>query len=60
MNILDQFKLDRRVSIVTGASSGIGKRVALAYAEAGARVAFIHSSPAIPARLFHFPVPELP
>ncbi len=39
MNILDQFKLDGKVAIVTGASCGIGKRVALGYLQAGARVA---------------------
>ncbi len=41
MNILDQFKLDGKVAIVTGASSGIGKRVALGYAQAGAKVALV-------------------
>jgi sorbose reductase len=38
MNILDQFKLDNKVAIVTGASQGIGKRVALGYLQAGAKV----------------------
>lgn len=38
MNILDQFKLDGKVAIVTGASQGIGKRVALGYLQAGAKV----------------------
>jgi len=38
MNILDQFRLDGKVAIVTGASQGIGKRVALGYLQAGARV----------------------
>ncbi len=38
MSILDQFKLDGKVAIVTGAGQGIGKRVALAYLEAGAKV----------------------
>lgn len=38
MNILDQFKLDGKVAIVTGAGQGIGKRVALGYLQAGARV----------------------
>lgn len=41
MKILDQFKLDGKVTIVTGASSGIGKRVALGYAQAGAKVAMV-------------------
>jgi sorbose reductase len=38
MSILDQFKLDGKVAIVTGAGQGIGKRVALGYLEAGAKV----------------------
>jgi len=38
MSILDKFKLDGKVAIVTGAGQGIGKRVALAYLEAGAKV----------------------
>ncbi|MDJ0788921.1 MAG: SDR family oxidoreductase [Myxococcota bacterium] len=36
--ILDRFKLDGRVAIVTGAGRGIGRGIALAYAEAGADV----------------------
>ncbi len=39
MSILDQFRLDGKVTLVTGASCGIGKRVALGYLQAGARVA---------------------
>ncbi len=38
MNILDQFKLDGKVAVVTGAGQGIGKRVALGYLQAGAKV----------------------
>ncbi len=38
MNILEQFKLNGKVAIVTGAGQGIGKRVALGYLQAGARV----------------------
>ena len=41
MNILDQFNLNGKVAIVTGASSGIGKRVALGYAQAGAKVVLV-------------------
>ena len=37
--ILDQFKLHDRVALVTGASTGLGAAVAIALAEAGARVA---------------------
>ena len=36
--ILDLFKLDGKVAVITGASRGIGRAVAMALAEAGARV----------------------
>jgi sorbose reductase len=39
MSVLDLFDLQGKRALVTGASSGIGKRVATAYAEAGAEVA---------------------
>jgi NAD(P)-dependent dehydrogenase (short-subunit alcohol dehydrogenase family) len=38
MAVLDRFRLDGRVAIVTGASSGLGVTIALALAEAGADV----------------------
>src|SRR3984957_2241154 len=38
MPILDRFRLDGRVAIVTGASSGLGVAFATALAEAGADV----------------------
>jgi NADP-dependent 3-hydroxy acid dehydrogenase YdfG len=39
MNILDSFRLDNKIAIVTGASHGIGEAIAVAYAQAGADVA---------------------
>jgi 2-deoxy-D-gluconate 3-dehydrogenase len=36
--ILDQFKLDERIALVTGASTGLGAAIAIALAEAGAHV----------------------
>jgi len=38
MNILDKFKLDGKVALVTGASVGLGQAMAVALAEAGADV----------------------
>jgi 2-deoxy-D-gluconate 3-dehydrogenase len=37
--ILDQFRLDGKAALVTGASSGLGQAIAIALAEAGADVA---------------------
>ncbi len=36
--ILDKFKLDGKVALVTGASAGLGAAMAIALAEAGASV----------------------
>lgn len=41
MGILDQFRLDGRVALVTGAGSGIGEAISLAMAEAGTDVACV-------------------
>ncbi len=38
MSILDDFKVEGKVAIVTGAGRGIGQAVAVAYAEGGAKV----------------------
>ncbi|MGD9517997.1 MAG: SDR family NAD(P)-dependent oxidoreductase [Armatimonadota bacterium] len=39
MNVLDQFRLDGRVAIVTGAAQGLGRAMSQALAEAGAHIA---------------------
>jgi len=41
MSILDRFRLDNKVALVTGGNRGLGKQMALALAEAGANVAII-------------------
>lgn len=38
MNILDKFRLDGKVAIITGASKGIGESIARALGQAGAKV----------------------
>ncbi|PYS45651.1 MAG: 2-deoxy-D-gluconate 3-dehydrogenase, partial [Acidobacteria bacterium] len=45
--ILDKFKLDDRVALVTGASAGLGAAIAVALAEAGANVA-VHGNSRTP------------
>ncbi len=44
--ILDQFKLDGKVALVTGCNRGLGAALALAMAEAGADVAGVYNSTA--------------
>lgn len=43
-NVVEQFKLNGKVAVVTGAADGIGLAVAEAYAEAGANVVFWYHS----------------
>ena len=42
--IIDQFRLDKKIAIITGASRGLGRAIAIALAEAGADVALVASS----------------
>lgn len=44
MSVWDLFDLRGKKALVTGASSGIGRKVALAYAEAGAEIALVARS----------------
>jgi 2-deoxy-D-gluconate 3-dehydrogenase len=44
-NILDKFKLDGRIALVTGASRGLGQAIAVGLAEAGADLALVDLLP---------------
>jgi len=44
MSVLDQFKLDGKVALVTGCKRGIGKAMAVALAEAGAEIIGVSAS----------------
>ncbi|MHB1134729.1 MAG: SDR family NAD(P)-dependent oxidoreductase [Chloroflexota bacterium] len=41
MNVSEQLRLDGKTALVTGASKGIGRQLALTYAEAGANLALV-------------------
>lgn len=45
MNVLDQFNLDGKVAVVTGASRGLGQAMALGLAEAGADIVGLSRQP---------------
>ena len=44
--ILDKFRLDNKIALITGGSKGIGKAIAVAFAEAGADIVIAARKPA--------------
>ena len=44
MNILNSFRLDRKIALVTGCKRGIGRAMAIALAEAGADIIGVSAS----------------
>jgi 2-deoxy-D-gluconate 3-dehydrogenase len=46
--IIDQFRLDNKIALVTGSSQGLGQGIALAFAEAGADIAGVDLGPDAP------------
>jgi len=47
MSVLDLFKLDGKIAVVTGAAQGIGFEIAKALQEAGARVVIADLNPQV-------------
>ena len=43
--ILDQFRIDGQVAVVTGGTKGLGKAIVLALAEAGADIVAVSRNP---------------
>jgi 2-dehydro-3-deoxy-D-gluconate 5-dehydrogenase len=62
--ILEEFRLDEKIALVTGGTRGLGRGIAIALAEAGADIAVVSRSPnketerevlALGRRYFHYP-----
>ena len=46
MSIIDAFRLDGKVAVVTGANTGLGQGMSVALAQAGAKVVGVARDPA--------------